>query len=79
MIAEPTGTDGLRAIGRTWHLYLLRNSFLAEMICWLIMRSQALCNIIWAIHLLMPLIILWSVLSRNATGGQMIPSGGYLI
>jgi hypothetical protein len=34
MIAEPTGTDGHRTIGRPWHISPLKNSSLAEVICW---------------------------------------------
>ena len=34
MIAEPTGTDGHRPIGRPWHISPLKNSSLAEVICW---------------------------------------------
>jgi len=34
LIAEPTGTDGHRTIGRTWHTSLLTNSSLAEALCW---------------------------------------------
>jgi hypothetical protein len=33
MIAEPTGTDGHRTIGRTWHVSLLTDSSLVEAIC----------------------------------------------
>jgi hypothetical protein len=33
MIAEPTGTDGHRAIGRTWHASRWKSSSLAEAIC----------------------------------------------
>ncbi len=33
MIAEPTGTDGHRTIGRTWHASPLKNSSQAEAIC----------------------------------------------
>ena len=34
MIAEPTGTDGRRPIGRPWHASPWKNSSLAEAICW---------------------------------------------
>jgi hypothetical protein len=34
MIAEPTGTDGHRTIGRTWHVSRLKNSALVEAISW---------------------------------------------
>jgi hypothetical protein len=33
MIAEPTGTDGIRTIGRTWHASPWKNSSPAEVIC----------------------------------------------
>jgi hypothetical protein len=33
MIAEPTGTDGHRTIGRPWHVSHWKNSSLAEAIC----------------------------------------------
>ncbi len=32
MIAEPTGTDGHRPIGRTWHISRWKNSALAKAI-----------------------------------------------
>ena len=34
MITEPTGTDGHRPIGRTWHVSRWKNSAPVEAICW---------------------------------------------
>jgi len=34
MIAEPTGTDGHRTIGRPWHAFLLKCYSVAEAISW---------------------------------------------
>jgi len=63
MIAEPTGTDGHRTIGRTCHPSPLRNFSQAEMIS----SSTDIRTVTCLTHLLF----------RNADQGRMIPIGKY--
>ena len=79
MITEPTGTDGHRTIGRTWHVSLLKSSLLIEILSLFTTRSQALpMQILLVILLKMLLLILWLSLVPNVIQDQKILTGRYL-
>jgi len=64
MIAEPTGTDGIRPTGRTWHSSHLQ-SFSQEELILLSTNTRLLTRLKYP-------------LTRNVALGRMIPIGRYL-